>query len=511
MSAPEQIEGQGTDERTDIYSFGVVLYEMLCGAVPFTAATPTAIWMQHLSDDPIPPKKLRPEIPSQLDDLVLRALQKVPNQRWAKMADITAGLNHIRKDLSRQPQQKSPTTEPRQFTRFAAKRIEPSASQQTLQLTPGNRPEIDKAASGSPISKTVVIENFGATQMIESFDPALPTEHTMSETMALTQAIGVLRRRTISWKRFGLIGAVLALISLASWFAFFGELTQSDQTSAPAQNVIPAQNPSPAKIVAISIDADRGELEAGTNLPLRLTVRYGDGSTKTVENTKVDWTSTNPSVATADAGGAIDAKSVGTTQVQARYAGLEAPPVTLVVKAQVAKPVAEPKLLSLVIKGGRHEFTVKDRLPLRVAGKYSDGRDTEITSGIRWESSAPDIATIDAKGTVVGHKEGRVNLIARHGGIASEPFSLLIKSSPGINKPDSRTTKGGQSARTTMVQQRIKIARSHMDRGEYAEALNELDKASKIDPSSNEVRAAVTDTRRACNAEKKLGRADLMC
>jgi Tfp pilus assembly protein PilF len=62
-----------------------------------------------------------------------------------------------------------------------------------------------------------------------------------------------------------------------------------------------------------------------------------------------------------------------------------------------------------------------------------------------------------------------------------------------------------------MVEERIKIARTHMDRGEYAEALTELEKASKIDPTNKDVQNVISDTRRACNAEKRLGRSDLRC
>ena len=90
--APEQIEGKETDERTDIYSLGIVLYEMLCNTVPFTAPSASAIGMKHLHNDPVPPTKLRPEIRSELELIVLRALHKRPELRWQRMKELAEVL-----------------------------------------------------------------------------------------------------------------------------------------------------------------------------------------------------------------------------------------------------------------------------------------------------------------------------------------------------------------------------------------------------------------------------------
>src|SRR5712691_9577671 len=65
--SPEQARGTMVDQRSDLYSVGVVLYEMLTGSVPFTGDTPVEIAMRHLSDTPQPPSTLRPEIPPDLD------------------------------------------------------------------------------------------------------------------------------------------------------------------------------------------------------------------------------------------------------------------------------------------------------------------------------------------------------------------------------------------------------------------------------------------------------------
>src|ERR687888_1836967 len=80
--SPEQARGAGVDHTSDIYSVGIVLYEMLTGTVPFTGETPLEIAMKHLSSVPQPPSEIRPEIPRDLDLIVIRALAKDPRDRY---------------------------------------------------------------------------------------------------------------------------------------------------------------------------------------------------------------------------------------------------------------------------------------------------------------------------------------------------------------------------------------------------------------------------------------------
>ena len=72
--SPEQARGAPVDQTSDLYSVGVVLYEMLTGQVPFTGDTPLEIAMKHLSEVPKPPSELRPEVPHDLDSVVLRRI-----------------------------------------------------------------------------------------------------------------------------------------------------------------------------------------------------------------------------------------------------------------------------------------------------------------------------------------------------------------------------------------------------------------------------------------------------
>src|SRR6266566_707304 len=80
--SPEQARGTNVDQRSDVYSLGIVLYELLTGTVPFNGDTPVEIAMKHLSAVPPEPSTLRPEIPHDLDMVVTRALAKDPEDRY---------------------------------------------------------------------------------------------------------------------------------------------------------------------------------------------------------------------------------------------------------------------------------------------------------------------------------------------------------------------------------------------------------------------------------------------
>ncbi|EST36758.1 hypothetical protein M878_00515 [Streptomyces roseochromogenus subsp. oscitans DS 12.976] len=80
--SPEQARGEQVDHRTDLYSAGCLLYELLTGRPPFTGDTPLAVVMKHLSDPPVPPSTHAPGLPAVYDTLVLRALSKDPADRY---------------------------------------------------------------------------------------------------------------------------------------------------------------------------------------------------------------------------------------------------------------------------------------------------------------------------------------------------------------------------------------------------------------------------------------------
>ena len=97
--SPEQARGAPVDQTSDLYSLGVVLFELLTGQVPFTGDTPLEIAMKHLSEPPKAPSELRPEVPHDLDLVVLRALAKDPSDRYESAEEMDTDLERVLQGL----------------------------------------------------------------------------------------------------------------------------------------------------------------------------------------------------------------------------------------------------------------------------------------------------------------------------------------------------------------------------------------------------------------------------
>ena len=90
--SPEQAQGQPVDARSDLYSIGVVLYELLAGVPPFDADSPVTIALKQVSEDPVPPRVRNPAVPRALDALVMRALRKDPAARFQSADEFIVAL-----------------------------------------------------------------------------------------------------------------------------------------------------------------------------------------------------------------------------------------------------------------------------------------------------------------------------------------------------------------------------------------------------------------------------------
>ncbi len=100
--SPEQARGGYTDERSDIYSLGVVLYEMLTGTVPFDSDRPVTVAIMHLQDKPIPPREHNLSIPLALERVVLKAMTKEVSGRYKNVSEMIEELEAVINDPSRQ-------------------------------------------------------------------------------------------------------------------------------------------------------------------------------------------------------------------------------------------------------------------------------------------------------------------------------------------------------------------------------------------------------------------------
>jgi len=92
--SPEQVKGGRGDQRSDIYSVGIILYEMLTGVVPFVGPNPLAVMNARVLNDVKPPRELNPEISPELEEILFRALEREPRHRYATASEMMWDLEH---------------------------------------------------------------------------------------------------------------------------------------------------------------------------------------------------------------------------------------------------------------------------------------------------------------------------------------------------------------------------------------------------------------------------------
>jgi serine/threonine-protein kinase len=95
--SPEQVKGKRGDARSDVYSLGIMFYEMLTGAVPFLGPNPFVIMNERLLNNPVPPREVNPAVSPQLQEIIYRALERDPSKRYPNAHEFALDLEHPEK------------------------------------------------------------------------------------------------------------------------------------------------------------------------------------------------------------------------------------------------------------------------------------------------------------------------------------------------------------------------------------------------------------------------------
>ena len=150
--APEQARNQSPDQRCDIYSTGVLLYHMLTGKVPFTAAAPVDIILKHLHEAPVPPRQLRPDhIAEELNDVVLKCMAKSREERFQSMDELLAQLKAVRTKVTGMA---GPSSAPPRYAPDTSPNLHPISPALVAQTPPSPQPSMQTPSQPMPTLKT---------------------------------------------------------------------------------------------------------------------------------------------------------------------------------------------------------------------------------------------------------------------------------------------------------------------------------------------------------------------
>ncbi len=220
--SPEQARGAPVTASSDLYSVAIVLYEMLTGKVPFSGDSAIEIAMKHLNELPKPPSKIRPEIPEVLDQVVLRALAKAPEDRYQTAEEFAEDLHRVEAGLP----------------------LAPETSEAATALL---------AAPGATIGGTTQVLPGDATQIAPP-RPDAPRRPPPYQPAYMYEEPPPKRRRWAPWL---LVALLLAAAGLAGWYVF---TKIQDQLAANA--TIPVPN-----VVGIREELAKAKLEEAGLVP----------------------------------------------------------------------------------------------------------------------------------------------------------------------------------------------------------------------------------------------------
>jgi serine/threonine-protein kinase len=262
--SPEQVATGDSDARSDVYAAGVVLYEMLTGVPPYTGDTPISVAYRHVNDDVPRPGLLVPEIPAELDELVIRATRRDPSLRPANAAAFLTEVERLRHSLSI-PLGAVPVPTPGQAdktVRVLPVRIEPSPdlTLPVLPLNPAAPPSVTLTGGPSGPQGTRAMSRTQFTRApFEQAPPQPAAKKPVRREPKKTAAEIYEEERKRNKRRFtmwiGIILVLAVLIGLAAWWMGSGRWTAVPSVVGLTEDVAVAQIDNAALKSTVGLEA----------------------------------------------------------------------------------------------------------------------------------------------------------------------------------------------------------------------------------------------------------------
>lgn len=267
--SPEQCRGQPLDRRCDVFALGILLYEMTTMVRPFEGESHLAVMHQLCNEDPVPPSKLRKEYPAALERVVLRALQRDPEQRHQSAFEMLEELERVTRDctLHALPGALARYLEhlfgPRPHPWHTARKQLSAAGRtdfettQTSQKAEKPKTNISPATTETPLAAAGVPELVPVPHDLQEDEatgvefPVVSTQRAMpaipdAEYLALSAAARPANRSSLMIVS-GSVVAAAALVGLASWYSSDAPLATGPMVAASVASVVPtAPDPRPA-------------------------------------------------------------------------------------------------------------------------------------------------------------------------------------------------------------------------------------------------------------------------
>ena len=248
--SPEQVRGEKLDTRTDLFSFGLVLYELATGRQAFTGNTSGVIFGQILERDPLRPTQLNPSMPLKFEEIIGKALEKNLKLRYQTARDMSADLQRVKRDLQSHPSRPTVASDSSSGTIASGWGVAPEALSQTQMAAQPNTQQSGASIATASSSAASATQTGTHTLPLSSTATTLPAAVTQSGSSAVVTAA-----RQNKGKLAATLLVVAALIALAT-YGVYSFLHNRSSSPIPFQEYTVSEVTHTGNVVGAAISPD---------------------------------------------------------------------------------------------------------------------------------------------------------------------------------------------------------------------------------------------------------------